>query len=74
MIISDNKYSPAAQMPVDHNSKSEVMQKKVIDCPISSQEPERSMMNIMLKGSLLSNLPVSRTVKKNDIVIPTALG
>lgn len=33
------KYSPAAQIPADHKSNMEVMQKKLIDWPISSQEP-----------------------------------
>ncbi len=33
------KYSPAAQMPADQSSKSEAMQKKVIDWPISNHEP-----------------------------------
>ena len=33
------RYSPAAQIPADHTNSSEVMQKKLIDCPISSHDP-----------------------------------
>ena len=38
-IRSAIRYSPAAQIPADHNNNKDVMQKKLIDCPISSQEP-----------------------------------
>ncbi len=31
--------SPTAQMPADQTSSSELMQKKLIVCPISSHEP-----------------------------------
>ena len=31
--------SPTAQMPADQTSNSELMQKKLIVCPISSHEP-----------------------------------
>ncbi len=31
--------SPTAQMPADHTSRRELIQKKLIVCPISSHEP-----------------------------------
>ena len=37
--VSAIKYSPAAQIPADHNNNSDVMQKKLIVCPISSHDP-----------------------------------
>lgn len=33
------KYSPAEQIPADQSSRSDAMQKKVIDWPISNHEP-----------------------------------
>jgi hypothetical protein len=36
---SSIKYSPAAQIPADHTSSNDEMQKNVIDCPISSHDP-----------------------------------
>lgn len=37
--VSPIRYSPIAQMPADHTNKRDVMQKKLIDCPISNQDP-----------------------------------
>ena len=39
MRLSAIKNSPAAQIPADQTSNSDVMQKKLIDCPISNQDP-----------------------------------
>jgi len=46
-------YSPAAHIPADHTRSREMMQKKLIDWPISSHDP------------------VSVTLRKNVIVIPS---
>jgi hypothetical protein len=62
--------SPAAQIPADHTSKREAMQKKVIDCPISNHEPRRQSDNEQSgNAGPVSFLPVSVTLKKNVIVI-----
>jgi len=45
-VVSAIKASPAAQIPADQTSKSEVMQKKLIDCPISSHEPTQRVKNM----------------------------
>lgn len=37
--VSPMRYSPAAQMPADHTNKRDVIQKKLMDCPISNQDP-----------------------------------
>lgn len=37
--VPDINHSPATYMPALHTSNNEVMQKKEIVCPISSQDP-----------------------------------
>jgi hypothetical protein len=38
-ITSAVRYSPRAHIAADHSKSSDVMQKKLIDCPISSHDP-----------------------------------
>ena len=38
-IGGPSNHSPSAQIPADQTSSSELMQKKLIVCPISSHEP-----------------------------------
>ena len=69
-ITSAVRYSPRAHIPVDHSKSSDVMQKKVIDCPISSHEP------LIVPGEQATNargydIPVSCTWKKKVRVIPS---
>ena len=50
-----SSHSPSAQMPADHTSNKELMQKKLIVCPISSHEPVsvtfRKKVIVMTAGS-----------------------
>ena len=62
--------SPIAHIPADHTSSSELMQKKLIVCPISSQEPVAEPRLIDSRGSRAAgDVPVSVTFRKNVIVI-----
>lgn len=51
VIVSAKRYSPAAHIPAAHNNNNDVMQKKLIDCPISSQEPWGTMSWVISRSS-----------------------
>lgn len=67
--VSAMRYSPAVQIPADQTSNREVMQKKLIDCPISNHDPV-SYVDTIQSDHQLTNSPVSVTFRKNAIVIP----
>lgn len=76
-LLSRTSHAPSAQIPADHNKRSDVMTKKLMLCPISSQEPGISQQSVIscaarhLKRSNEWYRPLSVTFKKNVIVMPT---
>lgn len=62
--------SPRAQIPADHTSSSELIQKKLIVCPISNHDPiERDVRATRKVKTDRIDLPVSVTLKKKVIVM-----
>ena len=58
-----------AHIPADQTSKRELIQKKLIVCPISSQEPANIHQSTDGGREDAGDLPVSVTLKKNVIVM-----
>ena len=57
-------------MPADHTSRSELIQKKLIVCPISNHDPvKRSVRDTRRVETERIDLPVSVTLKKKVIVM-----
>ena len=70
-ITSAIKCSPSAHIPADHSRSRDVIQKKLMDCPISSHEPGCKGKRTEIYAKDNSNVPVSCTWKKKVSVIPS---
>lgn len=63
--------SPMAHRLAEKTSRRELMQKKLIVCPISSHEPARRL-ELLVSEAGIACIPVSVTLKKNVMVITEA--